>query len=164
MNSTMTMDTRNQDSPGVNIMPPAVFYSCLAVGGLLEFFFPTELPLFPAWLRIVLGIGIGAAGFWFMILAHEKFKAVGTNVPTNLPATTLVIQGAYRLSRNPMYVGGSAFFLGIALVVGSLWMVLTYLPLGVYLTFYVVPTEEAYMQRVYGSDYTAYCRKVRRWL
>jgi protein-S-isoprenylcysteine O-methyltransferase Ste14 len=57
-----------------------------------------------------------------MVIAHEKFKSLGTNVPTNLPATIFVIQGSYRFSRNPMYIGGSAFFLGIGLMVGSLWM------------------------------------------
>lgn len=72
-------------------------------------------------------------------LAHEKFKKTGANVPTNLPATTFIVQGAYRFSRNPMYVGGSAFLLGIGIMAGSWWLLVAYIPLGLYLAFYVIP-------------------------
>ena len=152
------------DSPGVNIMPPTVFYACLILGGVLEFLFPNDFPILSKPVRLVLGLGLGGAGLVFMLIAHEKFKRIGTNVPTNLPATTFVLQGAYRFSRNPMYVGGSAFFLGIGLLVGSLWILAAYLPLGLYLWLYLIPREEAYMERVFGDEYRTYCRRVRRWL
>ena len=99
-----------------------------------------------------------------MVVAHETFKRIDTNVPTNLPATTFVMQGAYRFSRNPMYVGGSAFFMGIGLMVGSLWMMAAYIPLGIYLSLYVIPREEAYMERTFGDEYKAYRSRVPRWL
>ena len=164
MTLATTSDRVEHDSPGVNIMPPTVFYACLMLGGVLEFLFPHDFSILSKPVRLVLGIGLGGAGFVFMVIAHEKFKSIGTNVPTNLPATTFVLQGAYRFSRNPMYVGGSAFFLGIGLMVGSLWMLAAYLLLGLYLWLYVIPREEAYMERVFGDEYRAYCRKVRRWL
>ena len=159
-----TADKIENDSPGVNIMPPTVFYACLILGGILEFLFPHDFPVLSKPVRIVLGLGIGGAGFAFMMVAHEKFKRIGTNIPTNLPATTFVVQGAYNYSRNPMYVGGSAFFLGIGLAIGSLWMLAAYLPLGLYLALYVIPREEAYMERVFGDEYRLYCSRVRRWL
>ena len=159
-----TADKIDHDSPGVNIMPPTVFYACLILGGILEFLFPHDFPVLSKPVRIVLGLILGGAGFAFMTVAHEKFKRIGTNIPTNLPATSFVVQGAYNFSRNPMYVGGSAFFLGIGLAIGSLWMLAAYVPLGLYLAFYVIPREEAYMRRVFGDDYRTYCSRVRRWL
>lgn len=63
-----------------------------------------------------------------------------------------------------MYVGGSVFFLGIGLAVGSLWLLAAYLPLGLYLSFYVIPREEAYMERIFGDEYRDYRRRIRRWL
>ena len=164
MTLAATSDRAEHDSPGVNIMPPTVFYACLMLGGVLEFLFPHNFSILSKPVRLVLGLGLGGAGFVFMVIAHEKFKSIGTNVPTNLPATTFVLQGAYRFSRNPMYVGGSAFFLGIGLLVGSLWMLAAYLPLGLYLWLYLIPREEAYMERVFGDEYRTYCRRVRRWL
>jgi protein-S-isoprenylcysteine O-methyltransferase Ste14 len=164
MTFATTADRVEQDSPGVNIMPPTVFYACLILGGVLEFFIPHDFPVLSRPVGILLGLAFGGAGFVFMVIAHEKFKRVGTGIPTNLPATHFVVQGAYRISRNPMYVGGSAFFLGIGLVVGSLWILAAYLPLGLYLWLYVIPREEAYMERVFGDEYRAYCQSVRRWL
>jgi len=63
-----------------------------------------------------------------------------------------------------MYLGGSLFFLGIALVAGSYWLVVAYIPLFVYFKTYVIPREEAYMSRTYGEAYRTYCRLVGRWL
>ena len=152
------------DSPAVNIMPPMVFYGCLLLGGVLEFFAPPEIPVLSRLMGLGMGIVLGGGGFIFMTIAHETFKRLGTNVPTNLPATTFVVQGAYNISRNPMYVGGSAFFLGIGIAIGSLWMMAAYIPLGLYLSLYVIPREEAYMQRTFKDNYRNYCKEVRRWL
>ncbi|MGD9367840.1 MAG: isoprenylcysteine carboxylmethyltransferase family protein [Desulfobacteraceae bacterium] len=157
-------DKAEQDSPGVNLMPPMVFYTCLLLGGVLEFFIPSNIPLFTKPLRIGLGVLVGGSGFAFMMVAHETFKRISTNIPTNLPATAFVIGGAYGISRNPMYVGGSAFFLGVGLMLGSIWILAAYIPLGLYLSRYVIPREEVYLERTFGDDYKAYCRKVRRWL
>ena len=164
MTTGTVTDRFNQDTPGVNIMPPSVFLICLITGGVLELLSPSDLPFLPTVFRAALGTGLGTAGFAFMMFAHERFKHLGTNVPTNLPATTLVVQGAYRYSRNPMYLGGSAFFIGIGLALGSSWMVATYIPLGIYLSRYVIPREEAYMRRAFGQSYQTYCNRVRRWI
>lgn len=152
------------DSPGINLMPPTVFYACLVGGALLEWAMPSQVSLLPPLVRIAAGLLLSAAGFAFMAHAHETFKRRGTNVPTNQPATAFVVHGAYRISRNPMYVGGSALFLGIGLAAGSLWMLAAYIPLGAYVAVYVIPREESYMRRTYGDDYTAYCRRVGRIL
>ena len=157
-------DRVEHDSPGVDFMPPTVFFACLILGGVLEFMMPLDFPMISRLARIVLGLLIGGAGSAFMMIANEKFKSTSTNVPTNLPATTFVEQGAYCFSRNPMYLGGSAFFLGIGLVAGSLWLLAAYLPLVFYLALYVIPREEAYMERAFGDEYRSYCRRVRRWL
>lgn len=130
METTLNDKSLKQDSPGVNLMPPTVFYACLACGGILEFLFPQNLPIFSVPVRITLGLVIALAGFVFMVVAHEIFKRSGTAVSTNQPAAVFVIRGPYRFSRNPMYVGGSAFFLGMGLTVGSLWMLVLYLPLA----------------------------------
>lgn len=150
-------------SPGIKIMPPTVFYCCLLLGIGLEWLLPTSFSMTAAW-RLGLGVALGGAGFTFMMYGHERFKRLGTNVRTNLPAKRLVRGGAYRYSRNPMYVGGSALYLGLALCANSLWMAASWLPLGGFLALYVVPKEETYMLARFGEAYAAYCDAVRRWL
>ncbi|MDJ0884357.1 MAG: isoprenylcysteine carboxylmethyltransferase family protein [Desulfobacterales bacterium] len=156
--------SREPDSPGVNLMPPVIFFACLLLGTFLEFIFPLDLFPYSGALLLTAGVVIGGLGFGLMMMAHTKFQSIGTYVHTNRPATTLVMQGAYRFSRNPMYLGGSIFFIGIALTAGSLWLLAAFVPLPLYLALYVIPREEAYMTRAYGDDYRAYCRRVRRWI
>ncbi len=155
---------REGDSPGVRLMPPAVFACCLVCGGILEWFFPQNLSFLNHPLCMGAGVFVGGGGFFFMWAAHEKFKRAGTNVPTHLPATVFVVQGAYRYSRNPMYLGGVAFFMGLGLAAASPWLITAGLPLISYLNYYVIPREEAYMKRAFGKDYQAYCSETRRWL
>jgi len=164
MDTTADDKTVGKDSPGVNLMPPAVFWACLIAGGVLEYLFPQDFPFLSRTVRILSGTLLGGAGFAFMAAAHETFKRTGTPVPTNLPATAIVVRGAYRFSRNPMYVGGSALFLGIGAAAGSPWILALYLPLAMYLACYVVPREERYLEREFGNPYRQYRRKVRRWV
>jgi hypothetical protein len=50
------------------------------------------------------------------------------------------------------------------LIAGSLWILVLYLPLAFYLAWYVIPREEAYMEREFGNDHRQYRQSVRRWL
>jgi protein-S-isoprenylcysteine O-methyltransferase Ste14 len=166
ISATLTQVDNNAvpDSPGVTLMPPTIFLTCLIMGAALEFLFPHGFSLIPVPLRILLGLGIGGAGLALMLVAHEQFQRIGTNVPTHLPATRFVRHGAYTVSRNPMYAGGSALFLGIGITAGSPWLLAAYIPLFLYLSLYVIPREEAYMARAFSDSYKTYCRTVRRWL
>ncbi|NMC48569.1 MAG: isoprenylcysteine carboxylmethyltransferase family protein [Desulfovibrio sp.] len=152
------------DSPGVYVKPPRIFQLCLVAGLILEYAIPTAIPAIPKTARLVSGAALAAAGFAFMMWGHTLFTRLGVNVKTILPASRLVTAGAYRRSRNPMYVGFLAILVGLGLALGSVWMVLTAVPMALYLGLYVVPREEAYLARRFGPDYETYRRNVRRWL
>jgi protein-S-isoprenylcysteine O-methyltransferase Ste14 len=94
------------------------------------------------------------------------FLRVRTTVNPHQPhnASTLVVSGIYRFSRNPMYV--SVLFLLIA------WAIALAEPLALigpivfvpYMTrFQIVPEERALAER-FGEDYRDYMRRVHRWL
>ena len=164
METIVSTSASYQDSPGVNLMPPTVFYTCLVCGAVMEFFFPSNFTVLPVPMRIGIGVLLGGAGFAFMAVAHESLKRIGTAIQTNRSASAFVTRGPYRFSRHPMYVGGLAFFVGIGLIAGSLWILTFAIPLALYLALYVVPREEDYLVRTFGDDFRQYCRKVRRWL
>jgi hypothetical protein len=76
----------------------------------------------------------------------------------------VVTEGPYRFSRNPMYVGLSLLYVGIALWTHALWA-LPLLPLVLWgLWRRVIRREERYLAAAFGADYAAYTRRVRRWL
>ena len=49
------------------------------------------------------------------------FARAQTGIMLQSPASQLVIIGPYRWSRNPMYVGFVAMYLGFALLMNSVW-------------------------------------------
>jgi protein-S-isoprenylcysteine O-methyltransferase Ste14 len=156
--------SENAASPGIKILiPPRIFLACLIGGIAAGLLLPIPIPL-PWPLRLPAGIGLALAGFAFMGWGHGRFKSIGNNIPTWLPATQLVTGGAYRFSRNPMYVGFVAILAGLGLAAGNLSMLLFALPMFLYLDRFVIPREERYLERRFGADYLAYRNKVRRWL
>jgi len=82
----------------------------------------------------------------------------------NQPASTLVLHGPYRYSRNPMYVSLTLLYLGLVLVTRT-WWAFPLLPL-VLLVLYraVIAREERYLTTEFGEAYTDYTRRVRRWI
>lgn len=152
------------DSPRVYVIPPIIFLLCLVGGIVIEALHSSSIPLVPWLTRLASGIAVAAAGFAFMGWGHGRFKSLGVNVKTFLPASRLVTEGAYRYSRNPMYVGFVSILAGIGWAAGSHPMLVSSVAMFLYLNWYVIPREEAYLTREFGDDYKTYCRRVRRWL
>jgi protein-S-isoprenylcysteine O-methyltransferase Ste14 len=76
----------------------------------------------------------------------------------------LATDGAYAVSRNPLYLGGAVMWLGWAIVFASPTIVVLGVALFSFLAFVGVPYEERMLHRRLGADYDAYARNVPRWL
>ena len=98
-----TVDTSN-----VVIRPPIAWALAIVAGLGLGWlyplqFAPTSIP------RAWVGSGVFAVGFALAISAIVTIRKAGTRVETNKPTTTIVANGPYRFTRNPIYIG---MFLG----------------------------------------------------
>ena len=155
---------KKPDSPGVNLYPSIVFLGCLVAGVVLELGHYWPVSLLPQPAGLCAGLAVALCGFAFLGWGHGKFRNLGLNVKTNLPAGTLVTNEAFRFSRNPMYVGIVSILAGLGLAVGSLPMLLSAVPMFLYLDWYVIRREEKYLRRRFGVEYEIYCKNVRRWL
>jgi protein-S-isoprenylcysteine O-methyltransferase Ste14 len=110
-------------------------------------------------LLIVAGIALYlACAFWGFAL-HGK----GTPLPMD-PPKRLVVNGPYRIVRNPMYWSVALVMLGEAAVFHSFALVelVAVFALGVIL--FVLLYEEPMLRRKFGEEYEAYCNRVPRWL
>ena len=87
-----------------------------------------------------------------------------TAVDPRHPTTTLVTTGPFRYSRNPIYLALTLLYLGVALLVNALWIVLLVVPSVLVIRYGVIAREEAYLTRMFGEAYRQYMRQVRRWL
>lgn len=91
-------------------------------------------------------------------------RRAGTSVNPTQPTTTLILEGPYRFTRNPIYLGMTALYMGIAILANTLWPILL-LPGALFvMTRGVIEREEAYLERKFGEQYVTYKEKVRRWI
>ena len=79
------------------------------------------------------------------------------------PAGKPVTKGAYRISRNPMYLSAFLMFLGVAISCAS-WIVLLCAVLWIVIWQMVVPTEEKFLFEKYGDSYREYIKRTPRWI
>ena len=73
-------------------------------------------------------------------------------------------RGPYRYTRNPIYLGGSAVYTGITLLLNNLWGILLLPVSTVILQRGVIEREEQYLRDRFGDDYDAFTERVPRWL
>jgi protein-S-isoprenylcysteine O-methyltransferase Ste14 len=117
----------------------------------------TGMPQIAGASLVVLG---GALAVW--CVATLALVGRGTPAPFD-PPRRLVASGPYRLVRNPMYWGASLALCGAALFYQSVVLVgYALLFLGV-MDLLVRWHEEPSLRSLFGSEYEAYCRQVRRW-
>jgi protein-S-isoprenylcysteine O-methyltransferase Ste14 len=155
------MNEPRRDLPGIVAPPPLLYAAGLAVGLLVQHRNPQ--PLLPPAAGRLLGVaaillGLGA------FAAIAAFRRAGTSPNPYRPAGRLVTAGPYRLSRNPMYLGFTLWYVGISCWANSLWSLLL-LPLVLLVMHQgVIAREEAYLERRFGDEYRQYRARVRRWL
>ncbi|WP_019614801.1 methyltransferase family protein [Psychromonas ossibalaenae] len=105
-------------------------------------------------------------GMLIVFSAGSTFRKAGTTVDPRSPenASHLVCSGIYTYSRNPMYVGALLCLAAVVVFIGNPLNLLL-LPVYVYFVnkLYIIPEERALLQ-LFGSSFTNYKAKVRRWL
>ncbi len=99
-----------------------------------------------------------------ILTALGLFRTSKTRPEPWQPASTLVRDGIYRITRNPMYLGMGLVSLGIALAFSSLAASVLALVAAAAIDRWIITREEAYLTRRFGEDYLTYTRHVRRWL
>jgi len=75
----------------------------------------------------------------------------------------LVTKGAYRISRNPMYLGMFLIYIGTGIACIS-WLFLLLTTVFVILSHIVVITEERFCLKMYGKEYREYLNRTPRWI
>ena len=115
-------------------------------------------PPWPEWAGHACGWPLILAGLWLVAWALRAAAAVDLEQPDRL-----VLKGPYAFSRNPMYVGWTLVYVGIALAVNTVWPLLL-LPVVLAVTQVVVVREERVLESRFGAAYRGYRTSVRRYL
>lgn len=144
------------------LRPPLVYLASLLLGLLLHLVFP--ISFVPRGGGAAVGGSIVLVAVGLFVLSVRTFRAAGTPVPGNRPTTTIVRQGPYRFSRNPIYLAFSLLLLGISLWAGNAWLLLALAAAVALMNSVVIPREERYLEARFPAEYLPYKTSVRRWL
>ncbi|GAA0679860.1 isoprenylcysteine carboxylmethyltransferase family protein [Marinobacterium maritimum] len=115
----------------------------------------------PLWALLPLGLSLLLA-----LMAVGHFFKAGTTVHPHCPekSSCLVVHGIYRYSRNPMYLSLLLILVAWSLHLGWLLAPLGWVLFVLWITRFQIRPEERMLERLFGEEYRAYCRQVRRWL
>jgi protein-S-isoprenylcysteine O-methyltransferase Ste14 len=150
------------DHAGVVVPPPLIYVGFFLAGVGLQRYVPA--PLLPVGIGRALGAGLVLVWLVLTVWSVRRFRASGTSIVPVRPATTLVIEGPYRYTRNPMYLGLLLLYAGVACGFGLAWPLLLAPVLVWVIGTSVIGREERYLTRKFGDDYRRYQAHVRRWL
>jgi protein-S-isoprenylcysteine O-methyltransferase Ste14 len=116
-------------------------------------------------LAAVVGTLFILAGAAVLLESFLRFAREGQGTPAPLaPTRKLVVTGAYRFVRNPMYVAVLALILGQVLVFQDPILLVYGAAVAFGFHLFVTAFEEPRLRREFPAEYEAYSRHVRRWI
>ena len=144
------------------ILPPIITFIC----GIAIFFSKSFFNEFFSYNNNIISLFLLILGFTVFALAVKSFNIQKTTINPLQPrkASSLVVSGIFKFSRNPMYLGMLIILLSISFkfnLIGGLTISLFFY---MFITkFQILPEEEA-MNDLFGDEFINYSKKTRRWI
>ncbi len=156
------MGNGSDDTVAFRLWPPVAVGGPLVAGWFvtLQWGDPVDLgdwrvPL--GWVLVLLFV-VWNGWSLFLFGRHE------TGLLPGQATNAMIEEGPYRLSRNPLYVGLLALYLGLALLTPTFWG-LVLLPVAVLLVLWgAILPEDRLLHERFGTPYDDYTGRVRGWL
>jgi protein-S-isoprenylcysteine O-methyltransferase Ste14 len=165
------VESFTDDEEGVmfpRFVPLAVVIVTLAA--LLQWMVPLQIVSDVAFLEDVdpdrvmaFGALMALGGFALSLAGYQALRRWGTDVDPAEPVRVLVTDGAFKWTRNPIYLGMWIALSGVALTFAVDWLLILIVPASVMVNFAAVRPEEAYLAQKFGRLYRDYERRVPRY-
>ena len=156
------MSPKPPDTPNVIAFPPLLYAGPLTIGLFLHAVFPVSF--LPQSMAPWLGLLLIGSNLFILTSATLIMRRAGTHINPNQPATELVTHGPFRLSRNPIYLGFTLGYSGVAIWANALWPMLVLPLILAVMQRGVIHREERYLESKFGAAYREYKVRVRRWI
>lgn len=146
-------------------VPPPIVGALVGVAMWAAAHFSPVLPIQPYW-RLAIALVVAGVGVALMGLGGMAFRRAKTTSNPIKPeaASSLVITGVYRHTRNPMYVGAAVVLVGWAFYLGSLPAFVGPVVFVLYITRFQIIPEERVLRGKFGPEFAEYQARVPRWL
>jgi protein-S-isoprenylcysteine O-methyltransferase Ste14 len=144
------------------ILPPTYLLISILVMIGLGLLFPIPQVIPPFW--NLLGLLPLVFGVLLNLVADRAFQQAHTTVKPFSQSSSLVTEGVYQISRNPMYLGFALVLIGIAILLRSLvpYLVIALFVLLIDRVF--IRVEEKMLADQFGGQWEAYRKQTRRWI
>jgi protein-S-isoprenylcysteine O-methyltransferase Ste14 len=142
--------------------PPTYLLVSILVMLCLGFLFPIPRVISPFW--NLLGLLPLALGILFNMSADRAFQQVHTTTKPFAQSSTLVTEGVYQISRNPMYLGFALILVGIAILLRSLLPYLVIVLFMLLIDKVFIRVEEKILADQFGDQWETDRKKIRRWI
>jgi len=148
----------------LKIIPPVQMLICATLVYQVAQFFPISSVLLEYRQYISGVLVVIAISFDFSAL-FSFYRAKTTANPFKPEnASSLVVEGIYQITRNPMYVGLMFLLIAWSVWLGSFYALMVIVLFQQYITRFQICPEERVLTEIFGEQYTNYCQQVRRWL
>ncbi|MCA9353588.1 isoprenylcysteine carboxylmethyltransferase family protein [Candidatus Nomurabacteria bacterium] len=137
------------------------FYFGMILGIVLHLFF--KYPIFENNSYPDVGFFLILIGTIFVFWAQNTTRGSKDERSDNNQTVMDFYKGPYKFSRSPTHLGLLFMIVGVALLINSLFILVT-----IFLSFLVSQTifldkQDEYLEKKYGESYRQYREKVRRW-
>jgi protein-S-isoprenylcysteine O-methyltransferase Ste14 len=144
------------------IMPTTYLLIAMILILILHFFFPVIELIDTPWnllgaVPLILGVVLN-------LTADRAFKEYNTTVKSFEESNALVTDGAFKISRHPMYLGFVLVLVGIAILLGSLSPYCVVIVFAILMEVMFIRVEEKMLEEEFGSAWLQYKARVRRWI
>ena len=108
------------------------------------------------WTTLALGFGLVIWSAWW-------FRRKRTTIEPRERPSSLIVEGPFRINRNPIYTGMAVALIGIGFILGALSAVLLALAYPVVIDRRFVRGEESMLRAAFGAEAEKYFAATRRW-
>mgnify|MGYP003627287777 CR=1 FL=1 len=148
----------------LKIPPVIVFAGSALIMGVISNQISMEILEFSVNRWVVYSLGL--IGVILGILGVVQFSINKTTVNPHKPenSSSVVKNGIYKYTRNPMYLGLLIVLIAFTLYLGNGFSFLM-IPVFIwYMNTYQIKPEEEMLINLFGDEYIEYQQKVRRWI
>ncbi len=140
-------------------IPPSWALACAFIAWFLARVVPIYHFDFNNW---AIGVIVGGGLYLVLWSAVWFWKRKTTIEPRHTPKA-LIIEGPYKINRNPIYSGMTVILLGIALWMGALTALFPVLAYPWIISRRFIRDEESTIRDEFGDEAAEYFDKTRRW-
>lgn len=145
-----------------SVTPPNYLFLSIAIMVMLHFLAPGVTILSSPW-RFLGALPL-ALGIMLNLVADKSFRTHRTTVKPLEESTALIVNGVFRVTRHPMYLGFVLILFGIAMLLGSLAPYIVIPAFAVFMDRAFISFEEQKLEKAFGETWLAYKKRSRKWI